>query len=213
MKYQSLKKLAGKLPLFSFASGIAKACLALNHYVQAYSLTLRTEQEKRDYLAYWQKTTGYKVFVETGTNEGRTTRQMANIFEKCYTVELDPSLHARALQRFADVRNISALLGDSSTLLPSILEHVHEPAVFWLDAHSSGGDTARGTEDTPIARELALVFAHPLKNHVILIDDARTFCGVFGYPSIRKLHKFVREKSPYYLHINHDIIVIHPDEF
>jgi hypothetical protein len=191
----------------------AKSWLAFRHYVEAYSLTLRTDQEKRDYLAYWQKTTGYRIFVETGTCEGRTTRQMAQLFAHCFTVELDPTLQARALDNFAGLQNITAILGDSAAVLPTFLAQVKEPAVFWLDAHDSGGVTARGTEDTPIARELALVFAHPVQNHLILIDDARTFCGVFGYPSIRKLERFVREKSPYYLHINNDIIVIYPPGF
>jgi hypothetical protein len=190
-----------------------RAYLALTHYVQAYSLTLRTEQEKRDYLKYWQKMTGYRVFVETGTCEGRTTRQMASVFEHCFTVELDPTLHKRAVERLSDVTNVTAFLGDSAALLPSILAKVHESAIFFLDAHASGGDTARPAKDTAIEQELAMVFSHPIKNHVMLIDDARAFCGVFGYPSIRKLERFVRQNSDYYIHIREDIIVIHPDAF
>jgi len=199
-----------QVPPFSWLSDLAKSWLAFRHYVEAYSLTLRTEREKRDYLAYWQKSTGYRVFVETGTCEGRSTRHMAALCAQCFTVELDPVLHARAVESFANVHNITALLGDSATCLPSILAQVHEPAIFWLDAHDSGGVTARGTEDTPIAKELAMVFAHPVKNHVVLIDDARTFCGVFGYPSIKKLQQFVNKNSAYAIHISNDIIVIHP---
>lgn len=213
MRYQAIKKFSQKIPLMNSLSGAAKAFLALTHYVQAYTLTLRTEQEKRDYLKYWQKTTGYRVFIETGTCEGRTTRQMAQIFEQCFTVELDPTLHGRAIERLSDLTNITALLGDSATLLPTILEKIQEPAIFYLDAHASGGDTARPSKDTVIERELAMVFSHPIKDHLILIDDARAFCGVFGYPSIRKLERFVKQNSDYYMHIREDIIVIHPDAF
>ena len=213
MRYQAIRKFCQKIPLMDSLAGAVRACLALTHYVQAYSLTLRTEQEKRDYLKYWQKMTGYRVFVETGTCEGRTTRQMASIFEQCFTVELDPTLYGRAVEKLSDVTNVTALLGDSAALLPSILEKVHEPAIIYLDAHASGGDTASPAKDTVIEQELAMVFSHPIKNHVILIDDARAFCGVFGYPSIRELERFVKEKSDYYIHIREDIIVIHPDAF
>jgi hypothetical protein len=213
MRYQAIRRFCQKIPLLTPLAGTAKAYLALTHYVQAYNLTLRTEQEKRDYLKYWQKTTGYRVFVETGTCEGRTTRQMAPIFDHCFTVELDPTLHGRAVQNLSGFTNVSALLGDSAVLLPSILEKVREPAIFYLDAHASGGDTARPSKDTVIERELAMVFSHPIKDHLILIDDARAFCGVFGYPSIRKLERFVKQKSDYYIHIREDVIVIHPDAF
>ena len=213
MRYQTIKRLCQKVPLMDSLAGAVKAYLALTHYVQAYNLTLRTEQEKRDYLKYWQKMTGYRVFVETGTCEGRTTSQMASIFEHCFTVELDQALHGRAGQNLAGFTNVTSLLGDSAALLPSILAKVKEPAIFYLDAHASGGDTARPTKDTVIEQELAMVFSHPVKNHVILIDDARAFCGVFGYPSIRKLERFVKKNSDYYIHIREDVIVIHPDAF
>jgi hypothetical protein len=212
MHYQSIQKLNQKFPVLSFFTDLAKSYFALKYYFQAFSLTLRSTEEKRDYLRKWQKATGYKVFVETGTYQGRTTVQMAQIFERCFTVEVDPGLHAQATERFAGVANISSYLGDSPAILPEILAQIHQPAIFWLDAHDSRGATSRSAEDSPIGRELSMVFAHSVKNHVILIDDARNFCGVFGYPSIRQLHRFVKKNSDYYMHINQDVIAIHPYE-
>ncbi|MFY9745928.1 MAG: hypothetical protein WA891_00435 [Acidobacteriaceae bacterium] len=203
----------GRKPPFSWFSDAAKTLLALQHYVQAYSVTQRTNLEKRDYLGWWQKATGCRLFVETGTYAGLTTAYMANLCDHCYTVELDPALHRQAQERLADRKNITLYLGDSAQWLPAILERISEPALFWLDAHSSGGATARGTEDTPFARELDMILAHPIKNHVLLIDDARCYCGVFSYPSIRRLQKLVEQKSSYAMHINNDIIVIHPWEY
>lgn len=58
-----------------------------------------------------------------------------------------------------------------------------------------------------------MILAHPVKNHIILIDDARTFCGVFSYPSIKKLQQFVTTRSSNAMHINNDIIVIHPWDY
>jgi len=213
MKYRSVQRLRKSFPLFSLFADAAKSYLAMIHYLQAYSLTLRSADEKREYLRYWQRTTGFEVFIETGTYQGRTALQMAKVFCKCFTIELDPKLYAQANERFAGVDNITSFLGDSALHLPSILAQIHQPAVFWLDAHDSGSHTARGTKDTPIARELAMIFAHEVKNHVILIDDARTFCGIFGYPSIRQLHRFVLDNSGYYMHISQDVIAIHPYEF
>jgi len=213
MQYRSIQKLRKSFPLFSVFAEIAKAYLALMHYFQTYSITLRSAEEKREYLRTWQRMTGYKVFVETGTYQGRTTAQMSKVFEKCYTIELDPELHTQANERFAGITNITSYLGDSPQHLPKILSEIDKPAVFWLDAHDSGGITAQGSKDTPITRELAMIFAHPIKSHCILIDDARNFCGVFAYPSIRQLHRFVQKNSDYYMHISQDVIAIHPYEF
>jgi hypothetical protein len=213
VQYRVIQKLRNRVPFFSFLANGVKSYLAFIHYLQAYSLTLRSAEEKREYLRYWQKATGYEIFVETGTYQGRTTLEMSRVFAKCFTTEIDPALYAEANSRFAGVRNITSLLGDSPAHLPSILAQIHQPAVFWLDAHDSGVHTGRGTKDTPIARELAMIFAHEVKNHVILIDDARNFCGVFGYPSVRQLHRFVQQNSDYYMHIQQDVIAIHPYEF
>jgi hypothetical protein len=56
------------------------------------------------------------------------------------------------------------------------------------------------------------VFAHPIDNHLMLIDDARWFVGRNGYPSVRWLHTYVRDKSPYDMVIHDDIIRIFRDD-
>ncbi len=46
------------------------------------------------------------------------------------------------------------------------------PALFWLDAHHSGGVTANAGYD-PIFEELKSIYMHPIKRHVIPVDGAR----------------------------------------
>jgi hypothetical protein len=115
---------------------------------------------------------GLRTFVETGTFRGDTIAGVASYFEKCFTIELSPELHALAAARLANEPNAKCLHGDSASVLPSVLDEIDEPALFWLDAHASGGETADSGRD-PILQELAAIYSHPIKRHVILIDDAR----------------------------------------
>jgi hypothetical protein len=111
-------------------------------------------------------------FVETGTYLGDTISELASTFHTCFTVELSDSLHAAATQRLSAFSNVNCLLGDSASVLPQILRSLDGPALFWLDAHASGGATANSGRG-PIFGELDAIFAHGCKAHVILIDDAR----------------------------------------
>jgi hypothetical protein len=47
--------------------------------------------------------------------------------------------------------------------------------MFWLDAHYSSRDTAKGEVSVPLLDELQVIASHPIKDHVILIDDYRLF--------------------------------------
>jgi hypothetical protein len=116
---------------------------------------------------------GLKTFVETGTFMGNTTASMADVMARCITVELSNQLHERALARFRDRANIHCVLGNSAQAIPAILQSLDEPALFWLDAHYSGGITADGGAD-PIIDELTAIFSHPVyRRSVVLVDDAR----------------------------------------
>lgn len=93
-------------------------------------------------------------------------------FAKCFTIELSPVVYERGAQRLATVPNVECLLGDSAAVLPTVLDRLDGPALFWLDAHFSGGDTAAGRD--PILSELETIYCRrDLGSHVVLIDDAR----------------------------------------
>jgi hypothetical protein len=146
------------------------------------------------------------TFIETGTFMGDTTAALAKHVSRVFTIELSPELAARARARFAEVPHIVVLEGDSSILLPGILEELRESALFWLDGHYSEGITARGDEDTPIRSELGAILDHPVRGHVILIDDARLFKGG-EYPTIAEVADIVGSHSSRYDFELHDDII------
>lgn len=136
------------------------------------------------------------VFIETGTYQGDTISAVKSCFKEIFSIELDEVLFEKAKNKFAKERRIHILKGDSRKELYDILNRINKPCLFWLDAHYSGGITAGKEEGAPIVEELKCIFAHPVKKHVILIDDARDFKESKGYPSIKKLRNFTLENMP-----------------
>jgi hypothetical protein len=133
------------------------------------------------------------VFVETGTLFGDMTHAQRKRFHRLYSIELDEYLHRRALKRFRNSGHIKLIQGDSGEAIKDVLEEITKPSLFWLDAHYSEGITAQGDENTPIFKEIKCILNHDVKNHIILIDDARDFNGVNGYPTLEQLNRFVKQ--------------------
>lgn len=131
---------------------------------------------------------GTRVLVETGTFEGEMIRKVHAAFQRAFTIELDPTLARRASRRFARYPGVEVIEGDSAQRLPEVLARIHEPALFWLDGHYSGGITARGSKDTPLIEELDAIAGHGVRGHVILVDDARCL-GEGDYPSFDALRR------------------------
>ena len=78
------------------------------------------------------------------------------------------------------------------------------------DGHYSAGITAKGDLETPIMQELEAILSHSIKNHVILIDDAREFTGMNDYPTVSQLKEFVAKSRPdYQVDLENDILRIH----
>ena len=149
------------------------------------------------------------VLVETGTFSGETIAATRGYFTEIYSIELSPELHLLAKQRFAGVPRVHLLLGNSGEVLTEILRALPQKALFWLDAHYSGGSTARGPTDTPIIQELETILALH-EDSVVLIDDARLFDGSNSYPTLAELADYVAKRAPdSVLEVKHDIIRLH----
>jgi hypothetical protein len=116
---------------------------------------------------------GLDLFAETGTCRGDTTAALARQFRQCITIELSPVLHAKAQARLSRFCNVTCVLGDSGDILGPLIHELSGPILFWLDAHSSGGETV-DTGTGPVVNELRAIFSHSNGHrHVVLIDDAR----------------------------------------
>ncbi len=151
-----------------------------------------------------------RIFIETGTYMGNMVFAVKNTFDKIYSIELKEELYEKAKNRFLNNNHISILQGDSSKVLPEIIDHIKEPCLFWLDGHYSEGITAKDEKETPILSELQHILNHSVKDHVILIDDARCFTGQNDYPTIEFMQDLIRSRFPdYVFEIKDDIIRIH----
>lgn len=152
------------------------------------------------------------IFIETGTFRGDMVYAVKDIFREIYSIELSHELYKKAERRFSKYKHISIVEGDSSKVLPEVLNRIEEPCLFWLDGHYSAGCTAKGDKETPIMEELNDIFQHSVDNHVILIDDAREFRGENDYPALEGLKELVLNKYPAYtFEVEDDIIRIHKD--
>lgn len=152
------------------------------------------------------------VLVETGTYMGDMVFAMRNRFEHIHSVELSSEFYERAVIRFSADPQVSLWKGDSAVLLSDIIKQLHEPTLFWLDGHYSGGITARAEVDTPVVAEVRAITEQCNVPFVILIDDARLFVGEDGYPHIDSLRKTLHSARPdLSVHVLGDIIRITPD--
>lgn len=149
-------------------------------------------------------------FVETGTYMGSMTDFVAATGAECHSIEIDPMIYARAQRVLSRHRNVHLHLGDSGRVLPELLQNISKPTTFWLDGHYSGGFTGKAELDTPVSAELDCIMSHPVKGHVILIDDARDFQGTDGYPRLSSLLTHFDDHPDYRAEVSTDIIRITP---
>jgi tetratricopeptide (TPR) repeat protein len=175
------------------------------------------EEPGIDYLkiatvASYVKVSGYRRFVETGTLFGGTVATISNYDVQCDTIELSPHFYEKARLQFANTPNVRVHFGDSGRVLPELLRAIDEPCVFWLDGHYSEGPTAKGDKDSPILEEFAAILNHPIRDHIILIDDIRCF-GQEDWPPV----SLFLDMAQYYFpdsiaFVQHDILRIVPAE-
>lgn len=157
-------------------------------------MTVLHHLDKHEVLrSYARRFPHLRTFIETGTADGSTTAALVSEFDRVFTIELDHAVYLHNVRRFAQDHRVTCLHGDSTTVLKELLLGLNgEPAMYWLDAHFSGG--ARGRVDTPIEAELREVFWRGGPK-VVLIDDARLFGTDPAYPTVEWVETLVA-KSP-----------------
>lgn len=151
------------------------------------------------------------VFIETGTYKGKMVYAVMPYIKEVYSIELDQTHFEKAWKRFGGYPNVHILQGQSGEVLSNILKNINKRCLFWLDAHYSGGSTARGETDTPIMQEMKCILNHAeAEQHVILIDDARLFTSHSDYPALNTLKSFVLDTYPEWtFQVKDDIVRTH----
>jgi hypothetical protein len=144
----------------------------------------------------YQSARRFRTLIETGTFTGEMVDAMRPHFDRIISIEMSPQIYDTVSRRFADDPRVRLLLGDSATELPRVLDALDHPALFWLDGHFMGAGTARAEEDSPVRAELSALLRHPVRGHLILIDDARLFRGMDGYPTLSELEAWVARERP-----------------
>jgi len=159
------------------------------------------------------------VFIETGTFQGGTTRWASTRFESVFTIERAEGLYNLHHGELAQIKGVKPLFGDSRDVLPLILAGIGQrKALFWLDGHWSGGETAGAADECPLLEELACLSDR--KGDIVLIDDARLFLSApprphkpSEWPTIRDIvEAFAGWRSRPYIQIIDDVIFAIPNE-
>ena len=158
-----------------------------------------------------------RIFVETGTYKGKTTRWAAQQFDIVHTVEKAAPFFDRYHEELEQLGNVHTYFGDSRDVLSAIVDELEDDsAVFWLDGHWSGGLTAGSDDECPLLDELDIIKHR--RNDIIMIDDARLFLAAppegfdpNQWPSIFDIAKVMGDNiSDYAIEIFHDTIFLGP---
>ena len=180
-------------------TGLYPGWKKLGHYPDFWYWKLRGQPTRSPHLLKQRTVKEYaarfeiKILVETGTYYGEMVDAIKRDFDRIYTVEMDPDLVAHARARFAAYPHIQVLQGKSEQVIPELLRSITAPSLFWLDAGYFGWAGHRMPDfENRLQSEVQAILDHPVTNHVILIDDARTFSGQDGVPSLEEFRKFVQ---------------------
>jgi hypothetical protein len=143
-----------------------------------------------------RKRTNASVFVESGTFRGVTAARCARLFERVFTVELDPHLFVEAKEHLQSLKNVEVIHGDAAKEIPQLFAtgRVINALVF-LDGHFSGGNTACGDTPEPAIQELEALATYRDYICAVIVDDFRCFGVEPGYPRKSNL---LRAAEKYY---------------
>ena len=152
---------------------------------------------------------GAEAFVETGTFKGDTVAAVADRFDPIVSIELHPRYAAMARRRFAAQTHVRIIEGDSAVTLADAVAGIDRRILFWLDGHCVGEDLEQRESDTPIAREIDIIFATRLQrghSDIVMVDDAHCFDGTNGYPPLASFMGAIRTAWGYSVHCVDDCI-------
>ncbi len=130
--------------------------------------------------AFWRQTglnPGlYNTFLETGSYRGVSLEYFRDKFQSIHSIELSRKWYEYCSQKFRKDLHIVIHHGNSAKILPQLMEGIRQPIIVFLDAHYSGGSTAKADErcDSPLLHELAYLKERKYDD-IIIVDDTAFF--------------------------------------
>lgn len=103
---------------------------------------------------------GIETFVETGTYKAVTALWASRHFKNVFTVEAADGLYKEAIAQHGHIAHLHFIKGNSRDALSELavnFNQTHKKALFWLDAHWSGGETYGEKDECPLLDELRVV--------------------------------------------------------
>lgn len=157
------------------------------------------------------------TFIETGTYRARTAVWASSHFDSVVTIERCRELYEATRAKYQGIQNIDFLFGDSRCLLPEAVSQLQGPAIFWLDAHWSGGETWGKDDECPVLDEIRSITNSEFA-HLLFIDDARLFLAppplplaIDQWPSLDRVILALKSGTrEYYMVVVEDVIVAVP---
>jgi len=149
--------------------------------------------------------------IETGTYYGHTAAVLARMFDEVVTVERSDQFYERASAVLWPLPNVEQVKGHSAQALTTI-DARPGGTLYWLDAHSSGGETAGGDDPCPLLAELDAIGAGDPRD-CLLIDDAREFAAPPDdrWPTlVQVLDELRRMRPEHHVTVVHDLIIAVP---
>lgn len=136
-----------------------------------------------------------RTLIETGTYYGEMVSGVNDDFARIVSIEFDPKLAAMAREQFKSRPHVEILEGSSEVMVAQALQSLTEPALFWLDAgYFIWAGEHKSTNR--LMAELESIFRHPIRNHVVLIDDVVSWGGRDGTPEAGELEHEILRKYP-----------------
>ena len=147
----------------------------------------------------------HDIFIETGTYKGGSVELALQCnFKKIYTIDISTQHKLECETKFENQlksKQVELLFGDTVDILPSVINNITKPCLFWLDSHFDIHADIRGKFDCPILHELDIIHLSNIKSHTIMIDDLRIFkrqseWGVGIY--IEEIEQKLKNINPFY---------------
>jgi hypothetical protein len=133
-------------------------------------------------------------YIETGTDNGVSLEKAINSgYKNIITIDILECAHTR--KKFESNTNVRFVQGSSSEVMWDLIKDINEQIVFYLDAHLFGDQVSH---NLPLLTEIDIIAKHPIKNHILILDDVRLFATDMRL-DINVITKKLKQINPDYI--------------